>query len=381
MAGIGARLGDVFDLKNPSRILPMEGVRGVAVTLVFFVHYFSCFQPLIARSHVSVAAWLPGVGRAGVDLFFVLSGYIIYGSILKARQFALGTFLFRRIRRIYPVFLVMLAFYLALSFCLPNESKLPAGGFQTALYIAANALLLPGIFDITPMITVAWSLSYEMFFYVALPVFVGALKLRERTRAQRIAVMSALAVALTAFAWLGGGRVQLVMFVAGILAFEAVDAFRSVEVSRSERKLHIPMNLLAVAGLPISWVIILLCESSSTGNAFILRTVWLFFAFGVAVFVAFRPGTVLGKICSITPLRALGNMSYSYYLMHGLALKALAAVGLKLLGHSAPNPWVFWMLMPLCYAATLIPSAVLYAAVEKRFSMPPVRVDVAPVRA
>jgi exopolysaccharide production protein ExoZ len=66
----------------------MEGLRGFAVLLVFLVHYESLLEPWIARdaSLLALAHSLLIVGNAGVDLFFLLSGYLIYGSLLTRQQ-------------------------------------------------------------------------------------------------------------------------------------------------------------------------------------------------------------------------------------------------------------------------------------------------------
>src|SRR5690606_4132801 len=169
MSNITERLRGHFELQNgTSRNLAMEGLRGIAVTLVFLVHYHSVLTPWMA----GVEGWGSDFGRAmrfagaaGVDLFFVLSGYLIYGATLSAR-FSWGGFMRRRLQRIYPTFLVLLTIYLGLSFLIPSESKLPPGAAEASFYVLQNVLLLPGMFAIKPIITVAWSLSYEMFFYL-----------------------------------------------------------------------------------------------------------------------------------------------------------------------------------------------------------------------
>src|SRR5262244_2354960 len=66
----------------------MEGLRGFAVFLVFLVHYVTLIDPWIASasSLASFARALHSIGNAGVDLFFVLSGYLIYGSLISRYQ-------------------------------------------------------------------------------------------------------------------------------------------------------------------------------------------------------------------------------------------------------------------------------------------------------
>jgi peptidoglycan/LPS O-acetylase OafA/YrhL len=108
------RLARLFELEGQGdRMLSMEGLRGLAVTLVFFVHYEALFGGRISpgTALAGAARFLDIVGRTGVDLFFVLSGYLIYGAVMRMRQSNGGyaRFMRRRVERIYPTFLVMLA--------------------------------------------------------------------------------------------------------------------------------------------------------------------------------------------------------------------------------------------------------------------------------
>jgi peptidoglycan/LPS O-acetylase OafA/YrhL len=121
---------------------------------------------------------------SGVDLFFVLSGYLIYGAVIRKKVSHL-TFFRRRVERIYPTFLCVFAIYLVLSILFPEENKIPARSLAAAIYILQNALLLPGIFHIQPIITVAWSLSYELFYYLSLPVLVMMLGMRSWRSSRR----------------------------------------------------------------------------------------------------------------------------------------------------------------------------------------------------
>ena len=154
----------------------LEGLRGFAVLLVFFVHYIvlgaSALQDGTWTSRLAIG--IHNIGHTGVDLFFVLSGYLIYGSLIhKPKPFR--TYFGRRIERIYPTFLVVLGIYLILSFMFPEQSKLPSDPLQAILYLVQNLLLLPGIFPIIPIIAVSWSLSYEMFYYLFIPLVISGL--------------------------------------------------------------------------------------------------------------------------------------------------------------------------------------------------------------
>jgi exopolysaccharide production protein ExoZ len=345
-----------------ANVKPMEGLRGFAVFLVFLVHYVTLARPWIPGESFTmpIADALFAMGNSGVDLFFVLSGCLIYGSLLRRKQ-AYGAFMRRRIERIYPVFTVVFLLYLGLSFVFPNESKLPAEPAQAALYLVQNFLLLPGILPIEPMITVAWSLSYEMFYYLAVPVAIELLRLRERTRRWRMTLLVFLASLVGVYCALRGGHVRLVMFVSGMLLFEAMAAGREAPTLSSRCGAGALVLGLAGTLLPIAGSV---GDSVGAGILFVA-----FFALCLSCFQS--PNGHLARAFGWTPLRRLGNMSYSYYLLHGLALKAVFLVLPALLPRAAAGAWFFWGLLPLAFFATLVPTAALFLAVERPFSLSP----------
>src|SRR5690242_10271963 len=105
---------------GPSRVVPMEGLRGLAVLLVFFVHLHALFGGY--ANGVPGVFWasefLGYVGNSGVDLFFLLSGYFIYGALIR-RPIPYGQFMQRRVERLYPTFLTVFGVYLVLSAVFP----------------------------------------------------------------------------------------------------------------------------------------------------------------------------------------------------------------------------------------------------------------------
>ncbi|WP_206606613.1 acyltransferase family protein [Steroidobacter cummioxidans] len=338
----------------------MEGLRGLAVLLVFLVHYESLLEPWIAAdaSLGVVAGALRIIGNSGVDLFFVLSGYLIYGSLLTRQQSFLHFFT-RRLQRIYPAFTAVFALYVALSFLLPSENKIPKDG--AALYLLENYLLLPGLLPIQPMITVAWSLSYEMFYYLALPVFMAALKLRDRTVTWRLIFFLSMTVVLAASLGMAGGPIRLLMFVSGIVLHEVM----------SHSKLRISGSA-GLTALLIGLAAMLLPVGGRFGEA--CQILILFVAFLVFCLACFRtPQAWLPSAFSWTPLRWLGNMSYSYYLLHGLALKGgFMAIGL-VLPPTGQQSELHWLLLIPMLLLTLISSAVLFLVIEQPFSLAPRR--------
>lgn len=320
----------------------MEGMRGFAVFLVFLVHYASLADP-------SGAVWLSqplhDMGNAGVDLFFVLSGFLIYGSLVSREQ-AFLPYMARRIRRIYPAFLAVFAAYCVLSILFPAQSKIPPHG--AFWYLLQNLLLLPGMLPIEPMITVAWSLSYEMFYYIVMPGIVFFLRPLDPKR--RIPIIVASAILTVIYCSLFGGHIRLVMFMSGMLLYESVK--RGTAPGGMPAALALALGLAAaIAPIPGTIEIAILAVS--------------FYLFGLHCFV--RPQGRLARVFTWTPLRRLGNMSYSYYLVHGLGLKAAFMVLPALAGG------MFFALLPVLFAWTLLPSMLLFLCVERPLSLAPAK--------
>ncbi|HEV2447664.1 MAG TPA: acyltransferase [Candidatus Sulfopaludibacter sp.] len=176
----------------------MEGMRGVSAALVFFVHFNGLFGGRANYHFLRDALNVLGtLGVSGVDVFFVLSGYIIHGILMKG-SVRYGQFLRRRIVRLYPVFLTVFLIYLVASIAYPAESRLPHSFPSLAVYLAINLMMLPGVFPMNPFITVAWSLSYELCFYLTQPVLIRVLQLGAWPRRPRLALLLVLSVAFPA---------------------------------------------------------------------------------------------------------------------------------------------------------------------------------------
>ncbi|HEY6270837.1 MAG TPA: acyltransferase [Terriglobales bacterium] len=381
-------LGSWYEVSNESsRLISMEGTRGLAVLLVFLVHFHALFSSYVAPGSFSFSAsrFMGLIGNTGVDLFFVISGYLIYGAVIRQRT-TYAHFVRRRIERIYPTFLAVLGLYLALSWMFPSASRVHGPFWSGAYYILQNLLLLPGILSVTPIITVAWSLSYEFFFYLSLPMIVlitGAWKWRPRARATFFGVVGI--AYLVGSAFLPSSHVRLVMFVSGILLHEALNS------GRFRLRLSRPGEIVAVlfflASLGIAYA--LDTKGSWFAAAFPAwthgRTMiegvpgyqgpykTLFLSVSCFWFAAycFGYGGFLKRALSWSPLRYLGNMSYSYYLLHGLTLKGVAEAFGRIALPKPHSPALYAALLAAGFCATWVSPSVHFLMVEKPFSLAP----------
>lgn len=172
-AAIGLRpvaLPSVAIRSAAPRLQSLEMLRGVAALLVVLFHTQSIFG---RRTTLDVFGGAFANGNRGVDLFFVLSGFVItYVHRCDWDQPArLGSYAFNRVTRIYPAACIMTAVAIA-TFLLGSALGVEFGlhsaeqeaGRLDAWNILASLLLLPqqGI----PIVNVTWTLKYEMVFYL-----------------------------------------------------------------------------------------------------------------------------------------------------------------------------------------------------------------------
>lgn len=353
-------LTDQFEISRgqTKAILSMEGIRGLAVIMVFFAHYAVLIHPWINANGVTalIGDELRSIGHAGVDLFFVLSGYLIYSAMIRKHR-PLGEFLGRRLLRIYPTFLFVFMIYLGLSLAFPAYSKFPLDAREGGVYLIQNLLLLPGMIQVEPVMVVAWSLSYEFFYYLTIPVLIFATAMRSWKPADRLRFFSVLAAAGFLYCSFHHGHIRLLMFVSGILLYEI-----------REQKLMQARKWSGLIALGCACVIMVVTKHLELKG--FVRYSALFVCFGWLCLDCFNNKTGTAQLFSWTPLRWFGNISYSYYLIHSLVLKAAFLVLYKIYPPTGADDHLFWTLMPVMFGATVFVSAGLYILVEKPLSLP-----------
>jgi exopolysaccharide production protein ExoZ len=349
-----------------ARIVPMEGLRGWAVLLVFFVHVNGAFKGYLGGGSFlfRLSDFLGTVGGTGVDLFFVISGYLIYGAVIRPK-FRYGRFFRRRVQRIYPAFLGVFFLYIALWIFSSNDNFKFHGTFaQTVSYVLQNLLLVPGIFRVRAMNDVAWSLSYEMFFYLLLPLLLAVTRLRNWSRRGRISMFVALGIiGLLVSPLAEHPRIRLIGFLFGIVLFEVADRFRGLSTKFAD--------LTALGGYAGGLALIYTVGNTDiVPGSFVVPLTALLAGVSSFAFcgLCFFGGGILSHIFSWQPLRALGNMSYSFYLIHGLAL-GVVREGVKRAVSPGNHNSLFLVLVMLGFAASWVASTLLFVAVERPLSI------------
>jgi exopolysaccharide production protein ExoZ len=356
------------------RIIPMEGMRGFAVLLVFLVHHHTLFGGYLPYHGLAyrMSEFGHAIGYSGVDLFFVLSGFLIYEHLMRKKP-PYFKFIRRRVQRIYPTFFCVVCVYLLIGYAIPSLSKLPQSASKQVEFLFQNLLLLPGLLRTPALITVSWSLSYEFFFYLSLPLIIGLMGMRFWSRPWRIIFfICVFTVHCAAYRLDLLPHIRLNMFVAGILLYEVTTAgwFKEMLSVRGEIAVIVCYLLVLLAlGLVEFSSGHIRVNAGFPNYDYVTWTAALAIALSVVALYSFEFDGVLKAVFSFTALRWLGNMSYSYYLIHSLVLNGVALAMEYLFPAHAMSALLFSLVLVGNLMLTLGGSVILFILVEKPFSL------------
>ncbi|GLJ79542.1 acyltransferase family protein [Microbacterium imperiale] len=305
-----------------ARIAGLDGLRALAVLLVVLAHLFPA-GPL--RN-----------GYIGVDVFFVLSGFLITSLLLResARhgRIRLRRFWARRARRLLPALVAVVTVSASLAWVVGGDVLVDMGrqvvGAATFSYNWVSLAGGTGYFAATDpeLFRNLWSLAVEEQFYLVWPLVLPLFLLLPGRRS-RTAVASLLAAASAAWAVVSlssGADLTRVYFgtdthafglLLGVaLAFLLQGAVaRRASIAGVGPVWGVVVGSLAVAGLVATAVI---TGAGDAGVTFPLSSIVASLLTAVAVAVAAWPGSWFGRALDIAPLRWIGERSYAIYLWH-----------------------------------------------------------------
>lgn len=151
-------------------VAPIQGLRAGAAWLVVFHHYLQIYQNFKYTNKVE--QFFAGFGAFGVDIFFIVSGMVMYIS-LTTRQRSAGVFWGERVTRIVPNYwlhtLVLLLLWPLHSLPTWKTGWTPESLLKSAFFVPVDN---PGSGSMTPLLQVGWTLNFEMFFYTVLALCV-----------------------------------------------------------------------------------------------------------------------------------------------------------------------------------------------------------------
>ena len=283
--------------RNGKTLFSVQYLRALAAILVVYQHSTEQIPGLRAP--------VPTIGMAGVDLFFVISGFIMI-TITYSRPVGAGEFALRRIARIVPIYwfyttLTAAAILLAPMFFRDSQFTIPHY-ILSLLFVPHRD---PGDFSLSPLLKLGWTLNYEMFFYL---VFSSTLLMAPRLR---IPGLIAIFIALVATGWLIRPRAPILAVYTNPIvlefAFGALVGYAFVT------------GRLFQIGHKTAWVLI----ASGSVVGFMLSP---YFGIVDRVIIYGLPAALVLSGCAALEatggvskrplLRLVGDSSYSIYLAH-----------------------------------------------------------------
>lgn len=301
--------------QSASRSIPsLDGLRACSVAVVIVAHSLVYF---LVRKPAGFVAPLSLVGGSGVDVFFVISGFLITHLLLRELEakgsISLKNFYFRRFFRIFPPFYAYLLVLAILSAC--GLAALDKRSFVTAALYLGNYLSNGS----TLLLQHTWSLSLEEQFYLIWPPCLVLLGKRRSTIVAMAVIVTAPLVRFACYVLLPSmrgregltlhTRLDTLMFGCAMALLWKADLFNRVVDRLRSPALTALSVLYILVGAPYSAQFLGAKFAWSIGyslNAFCISVVLLN--------VVRHPESTFGKFLNLPWMRHLGVISYSLYL-------------------------------------------------------------------
>jgi peptidoglycan/LPS O-acetylase OafA/YrhL len=349
--------------KSAQRIYGLDHLRAYAIASVFGLHCANQFH---------FGTWLPHFakfGWSGVDLFFVLSGYLIGGQLLRqvasGQGISIRDFYLQRFLRIIPAYWLVLVIYFTFPIVIERGRLPPLWRFITFTQNFGLNQNIEGTFSH------AWSLCVEEHFYLLVPgLILISSRFNWKARAFHIGgLLMLLGVAIRSYAWTrvtpdGANWSELIYYptychVDGLIvgvAISAVSIFYPRQWSRIERWSFVWL----FAGVGLLTIAYMIDGDQHTWLQATAEFPLVAIAYGMILITAVSPNSVLSRSSVMT--KWVATLSYSIYLTHKMVIHLLQNAAISL--HAEPtSPFVF----VLCIFCAVACGYVLHVAVERPF--------------
>ncbi|HTY73063.1 MAG TPA: acyltransferase [Actinomycetes bacterium] len=292
------------------RIDVLDGLRAISIVLVMTAHP--------AYRHV----WPAFHGKTGVTIFFVLSGYLITTLALREEQTSgrldLAGFYVRRVFRIYPLYLAILALYAILILGLHQQPDRRAAFVSNIpeylLFLPEHAVFFPYHGHTAPF-DGSWSLGIEEKFYFFWPLL-GFVLLAHRFRG-RLLFLSIVAALFFVVPWTIHGQWGLALESYVHIALGCI-----VALLLHNRRTYDALRRLGEP-LPLALAIVVVVVAQFSTNA-VENGGYLYSVFGLLILPAFVgcvvTNTRVAAALTLGPMLFLGRISYALYLTHNFGL-------------------------------------------------------------
>ena len=313
----------------------LDGLRGIAILAVLVSHFVH-----LAPTAGDVSALLLGrtarLGWAGVDLFFVLSGFLITGILADARgdDGYFRTFYMRRTVRIFPLYYAFIFAAFALTWWRPDGGLAPKDALPWFAMYGTNVLVSwRGSFGAAGDMGHLWSLAVEEQFYMLWPFLVFALSPRTLERTCLALVIAALVLRLGLVAT-GGSPIAMFTLLPMRMDALGVGAWIACRVRRPFAPAVVARAAL-VAGCSAAMAFGVLAFRAGSdlrfqhplGAAFGYSLLAVASAALLVLALLAREGSPLYRVLTARGFLAFGKYSYGLYVLHSLAPRLLGYLG------------------------------------------------------
>jgi peptidoglycan/LPS O-acetylase OafA/YrhL len=323
----------------------LDGLRGWLALGVFFAHSVTTYAWYTTGEWDGrIAPFYGRAGQVGVALFFMITGYLFWGRVLRSKgKLDVSSFLLSRVRRIVPMYLVSVLLALAVVALLsgftlrvdPATLVRELRGWLSFGFMYAGDI--NGVKDAHNINAVYWTLAYEWMFYLALPM----LALFFRGPALMVMIVTAFLFCLQTPVTLN--------FIAGGAAAMLVD----------KRVLRFSLAAKWMTPLPLAALALVFTYPS----AFALMPSVLMFVF----FVFVVQGNSLFGLLATRASKMLGTVSYSLYLVHCIAIFVVMRAVNTRLPVAQLEPLHYWLFAGAAAVLAVMVSALTYRFVEHPF--------------
>ena len=325
----------------------LQVLRAIAALMVVLHHETLVLWDRLGLQTVS-HNWING--GSGVDIFFVISGFVMTTSAapLRHAEHPARTFLARRLERIVPMYWLLTTVKVLLVLAVPASA---VNGFGSWMHVLCSYLFLPSISGAPtaePILVVGWTLNFEMAFYLLF-----AIALWSRKSLLQILAPALFGIVLVSKLWLGApwlvhwyGNTLVLEFLFGVLLAQALPWVK-----------RLPRFVALLIGLA-AWVPLLFYAEPNFSP-------WRCIGWGIPALAVVTSALALESWLGFQSPRwlvELGDASYSIYLVHGFILPLVAIV----LAHTSTAwPGVVPVTLALMLLLATLSGEVVYRLLER----------------
>ncbi len=297
----------------------VHGARGLFAGVVLLYHVVNSGLPTWPLLQYGPVEFVLRTTEYGVELFFCISGFVIVGTLRRARHPA--AFMADRLIRIYPVLWATIFVIVGLALISGERGLDAIPGTTLAGRVLVNLLGLPGILPLPIIHPAAWTLSYELAFY-GICALAWALRGRLGLWASIVVVAS-----------LGGSMMVFyprgIFFLSGVSVALGVARLRPVAVLARYPVLFLMTFLLLwrlIDDLSLPQFIIdtNLIELAGDRRGPLVILAFIAATIGFAGIAA--ESGISGKVLRSAPMQFMGTISYSFYLWHPIIMSVIKQV-------------------------------------------------------